>query len=54
MTIVVKFVVKYKVLGLDESFQGSCFGHVFSKACLYATTVEIVCRNFKFVSIKFA
>jgi hypothetical protein len=33
MTIVLKFVVNCKVLGLDENFQGSCFGHAFSKAC---------------------
>ncbi len=33
MTIVLKFVVKCEVLGLDESFQSSCFGHVLSKAC---------------------
>ncbi len=35
MTIVLKFVVKCEVLGLDKSFQVSCFGHVFSKACQY-------------------
>jgi hypothetical protein len=37
MTIALKFVVNYEILGLDESFQGCCFGHVFSKACQYAT-----------------
>jgi hypothetical protein len=37
---------------LDESFQGTCFSHVFSKACQYAITNEKVCRNFRFVSIK--
>jgi hypothetical protein len=31
-----KFVVKCETLGLEESFQGTCFGHVFSKACQYA------------------
>jgi hypothetical protein len=31
MAIVLKFVVKCEVLGLDESFQSSCFGHVLSK-----------------------
>jgi len=54
MTIVLKYVVKYEVFGLYENFQGSCFGHVFSKACQYANTNEKVCRNLKFVSIKFA
>jgi hypothetical protein len=33
MTIALKFVVKCEVLGLDEKFQGACFGHAFSKAC---------------------
>jgi hypothetical protein len=30
------------------------FGHVFSKACQYATTNEFFYKNLKFVSIKFA
>jgi len=54
MTIALKFVVKCEVLGLDESYQGPCFGHAFSKACQYATTNEKVYKNLKFVSIKFA
>jgi len=33
MTIALQFVVKCEVLGLDEKFQGACFGHAFSKAC---------------------
>ncbi len=33
MTIVLKFVVKGEILGLNEKFQGVCFGHAFSKAC---------------------
>jgi hypothetical protein len=37
--------VKCEVLGLDESFQGTCFGHVFLKACQYATINEKVCKN---------
>jgi hypothetical protein len=27
------FVVSYDIMGLEESFNGSCFGCVFSKAC---------------------
>jgi hypothetical protein len=52
MTIVLKFVVKFEVLGLDESFYGVCFGHAFSKECQHAIIDEIVCKNLKFVSIK--
>jgi hypothetical protein len=33
LTIALKFIMKYEALGLDESFQGTCFGHVFLKAC---------------------
>jgi hypothetical protein len=34
-----------KAFGLDESFQGTCFGHVFS-------INDKICRNLSFVSIK--
>jgi hypothetical protein len=52
MMIVLKSVVKCKVLGLDEIFQGFHFGHAFSKACQYATINKKNCRNFKFVPIR--
>jgi len=52
MTIVLKFVVNYEVLGLEESFQGTCFGHAFSKAYQYGTAKEKVCKNLKHISIK--
>ncbi len=37
MIIALKFVIKCEVLGLDESFDNSCFGHVFFKTCQNAT-----------------
>jgi len=40
MIIALRFVMKYEVLGLDECFQGICFGHPFSKACHCANTNE--------------
>jgi len=40
MIIALIFVMKCEVLGLDESFQGICFGHPFSKACQCANTRE--------------
>jgi hypothetical protein len=46
---VLEFVVKCETLGLEESFQGTYFGHVFSKACQYATTDDKVCKNLKYV-----
>ncbi len=42
------------ILGLEESFQWTCFGHAFSKVCQYATTNDKVCKNLKYVYIKFA
>jgi hypothetical protein len=46
---VLKSVVKCETLGLEKSFQGTYFGHVFSKACQYATTDDKVCINLKYV-----
>jgi hypothetical protein len=33
MTRILKFVVSSEVLGLEESFDGICFAHAFSKTC---------------------
>jgi hypothetical protein len=52
MTIALKIVVNYESFGLEESFQGTCFGHDFSKACQYGTVKEKVCKNLKYISIK--
>jgi hypothetical protein len=52
MTTALKSIIKYEVLGLGESFHGTCFVHVFSKACQYAITNENICKNLQFISIK--
>ncbi len=31
------FVVSYEFFCFEESIQGTCFGHAFSKACQYPT-----------------
>jgi len=31
LTNVLKYVVKFEILGLKESFQQTCFGHCFPK-----------------------
>jgi hypothetical protein len=49
-----KFVVNCEYLGIEKSFHGTCFGHAFSKACQYGIAEEKICRNLKYVSIKFA
>ncbi len=54
MTIAIKFVVNCEVLGLEDNFNGTYFGHAFSKTYQYAIVKQKVCKNLKFVSIKFA
>jgi hypothetical protein len=45
MTITIKSIMKCEAFGLDESFQGTCFDHVFS-------INEKICKKLRFVSIK--
>jgi hypothetical protein len=52
MTMAFKIVINCDILGLEESFNGTCFGHVFSKTCQYAIIEEKICKNLKFISIK--
>jgi len=52
MTIVLIFVVNCEVLGMEESFQGTCFGHALSKACQYGIVEEFFSKNLKHISIK--
>jgi len=33
MIIVLKLVVNYEALGIEENYQRTCFGHAFFKAC---------------------
>jgi hypothetical protein len=54
MTIAMTFIVRCEVLCLNKGFQGTYFGHAFSKTCQYTTTKEKACKIFIFVSIKFA
>jgi hypothetical protein len=54
MTRALKFVVNDEVLGLQESFDGICFGQEFSKTCQYAIVKERLCKSLKYVSIKSA
>jgi hypothetical protein len=49
-----KSMVNCESLGVAKSFQGTCFGHAFSKVCQYAITNEKVHMGLKYVSIKFA
>jgi len=50
--IVLKPIVSCNILGLEESYQGTCFGHAFSKAYQYATINVKVCKDFTYVFIK--
>jgi hypothetical protein len=37
-----------------ENVKGTCFVHVFLKACQYVTPKEKVSKGFKYISIKFS
>jgi hypothetical protein len=52
MTIVLTFVVFCKVLGLVEPLTWSCWGHVMSKCCQYATYNSKVFVGLMSISIK--
>jgi hypothetical protein len=39
-TFALKEVVSCDILGLEESYQGTCFGHAFLKAGQHATTID--------------
>jgi len=53
MSIALKVVVNCESFGLKKNFQGTCFGHVFSKACQYGTIEEKVCKDLKYVFVKY-
>ncbi len=50
MSTTLKSIVSCDILGLEESFQGTCFGHAFSKACRHAITKEKICKNLRYVN----
>jgi hypothetical protein len=54
MITTLKLIVSCDVLGLEESFQGTCFGHVFFEVCEYATMDEFFCKGLRNVFIKAA
>ncbi len=52
MTTTQKSMVNYEVLGMEESFQGTCFGHAFFKACQYGIAEEFIYKNLKHIYFK--
>jgi hypothetical protein len=52
--IVLKSVVNCGILGLVESYQGTCFGHAFSKAYQYGTIDDFFCKELTYDCIKIA
>jgi hypothetical protein len=53
MIVVLKSIVNCEALGVTKSFQGTCFGHAFFKACQHSTSDQKMWKGFKYVSIKF-
>jgi hypothetical protein len=47
MIVALKAIISCDNLSLEESYQGTCFGHAFSKAYQYATMDQKVCKNFE-------
>ncbi len=52
MIFALRSIVNCDILGLKESFNGSCFGHVLCKGCQYGIVEENICKDMRFVSIK--
>jgi len=46
MIVALKAIISCDNFNLEESFQGTCFGHAFSEAYQYATMDEKVCKKF--------
>ncbi len=53
MIVVLKSIMTCEIIGLDERFQCTSFGHAFFKTCWCVTHDENFCKNFIFVLIKF-
>ncbi len=48
MTTTLKSIVSCDMLGLEESFQGTCFRHAFLKVCQYATSKEFFLKDLQY------
>ncbi len=46
MIIALKGIISCDNLSLEENYQGTCFGHAFSKAYQYATMDKKIYKNF--------
>jgi hypothetical protein len=54
MAIVLYSIVDYKPLNLLRVYEGTCFGHIMSKACQYATNDDKILAGLKSVNVKYA
>jgi hypothetical protein len=52
LTSALKYVIKCGTLNLEENFQGTSYGHVFSTLCQYAKIDETIYKSLKYVFIK--
>jgi len=52
MTLALRSIVSCHILRLEESFNGSCFKHVFSKACQYGIVEDKVYKDMGFMQLK--
>jgi hypothetical protein len=52
MKSTLKSMMNCELFGLEDSFQGICFGHAFFQIMLIWDNRKKVCKFFKYVSIK--
>ncbi len=52
ITTTIKYMMNCEVLGMEESFLSTCFGHAFFKTCQYGIVEKKVCKNLNHIFIK--
>jgi hypothetical protein len=52
MTLALRSIMSCDILRLEESFNGSCLKHVFSKACQYGIVEDKVYKDMGFMQLK--
>jgi len=54
MIIIFKSIISCNILGLEENFQATCFDHGFLKLIIMLQSMNVFCRDLKYVFIKAA
>lgn len=54
LVVVLYSIIDYEPLKLLRVYKGTCFGHIMSKACQYATNDDKVLARLKSVNVNYA